>query len=210
MPICPIRMEAEIIALPLSETRGKEAQRWYDEQVSLITSATENRKKEIENNLKESYDSKKEAILHDISKKFHKLMKENDKSIRQYIEQNPEAEKIATFLTEQYLPKKAKSSKASKDIKDPFMEDFELLNLQLNVNGVNLEKRTIWSDGVLMHEGKFFKPNEEIGIKNRLNQVQYMKIVRITKLQMLLDLNGEKLIITPNDLETEKYSIKWD
>ena len=201
-------MEAEIIALPLSETRGKEAQRWYDEQVSLITSATENRKKEIENNLKESYDSKKEAILHDISKKFHKLMKENDKSIRQYIEQNPEAEKIATFLTEQYLPKKAKPSKASKDIKDPFMEDFELLNLQLNVNGVNLEKRTIWSDGVLMHEGKFFKPNEEIGIKNRLNQVQYMKIVRITKLQMLLDLNGEKLIITPNDLETEKYSIK--
>lgn len=201
--IDPARLAAQIC-----EQRKQEAEAWCKELCSIIDNATEQKKKDLQKEYDEKYQSAKKEILNHIFTRFTQLMKEDGTIVTQYATHTPELLKKFDFLTENCERTKARMSHSSSYSEPlPFDEDKALIMKVLREKGHDVDHMTVWSDGTLLHNGKLYSQKDVVKIRNRQNEIQTMKIDLITKTEFVLEQSGEKLIISPDDLSSQRYQI---
>lgn len=201
--IDPIKL-AELI----SEKRKQESEEWFKEECSIIDEATEEEKENIKKKYDVDYQNTKKRIFNRITSQFNQLMKEDGTTVTQYATHSNELLKYFDLLTEKNDRSTSKMSHSSSYSEpSPFEEDKDLIMKVLAENGHDVDHMTIWSDGTLFHNGKFYSQKDVVKIKSRQSEIQTMKIDLITKTELVLDQSGEKLIISPDDLSSQRYHL---
>ncbi|OHT00607.1 hypothetical protein TRFO_32725 [Tritrichomonas foetus] len=196
------------LAYQIYQDRKHEAEIWHQEQKNIIDEATSEKKEEILKEYKETYETAKDKILRRIFTQFSQLMKDHVHTITEYATRNEEVSKLFVYLVENSDRYKSKVPKVTINSKTtPFDEDNGLIMSLLRESGETPEKMTIWSDGTLFHNGKFYSAKDNIKLVNKKGEIKPMKIILITKTQLVAETTVEKLIITPQDMLMERYNI---
>ena len=196
------------LAKQISEQRIQEAEAWCQELCNIVDTATEQKKNTIKKDYEETYKTAKKKIYSRLYLQFNQLMKEDGTTVTQYATHTPELLKYYDFLVEKCeRPNSKMSHSSSYSDSSPFDEDKALIMNILSEKGHDINHMTIWSDGTLFHNGKFYTQKDVVKIRSRQNEIQIMKIDLITKTEFVLDQSGEKLIISPDDLSSQRYQI---
>lgn len=198
------------LAGQICEQKKQEIEAWCKELCSIIDDATEQKKKAIQKDYDETYQKAKKKILSRIFSQFSQLMKAEGATITQYATHSPELSKKFDFLTENHerVPSKMSHSTSYSEA-SPFDEDKALIMKVLREKGHDVDNMTVWSDGTLLHNGKLYSQKDSVKIRSRQDEIQTMKIDLITKTEFVLEQSqsGEKLIISPDDLSSQRYQI---
>lgn len=201
----PIKLAEQIY-----EQRKQEIDTWCKELCSVIDNATEQEKKAINKDFNEKYQTAKKRILNRIFLQFSQLMKTDGAAVIQYATHSQELNQKLDYLTENCERSSSKMSHSqSYSEASPFDEDKALIMKVLQEKGHDVDHMTVWSDGTLLHNGKLYTQKDVVKICSRQNEIQTMKIDLITKTEFVLEQpqSGEKLIISPDDLSSQRYQI---